>query len=56
MPEVKWDDDEVTIPEGENRTLCFTSDIGTAASYDVRVALRGKGVAAMEGKRDVSEK
>lgn len=56
VPEVTWEDDDVTIPEGEDRTLCFNSDIGTAASYDVRVALRGKGNAAMEGKRDVFQK
>ena len=43
MPEIKWEESEVTIPEGENRQVCFNSSIGTARPYDVRVDIRGKG-------------
>ena len=43
MPEIKWEEDRVTIPEGDDRTVCFTSDIGTAAPYSVVVAASPKG-------------
>ena len=42
VPEVKWEEDNVTIPEGGNRTVCFTSDIGTAAPYTVVLAASPK--------------
>ena len=43
MPEIRWDVPEVTIPEGGNRLVCFSSDIGSVASYPVMVGVRGKG-------------
>ena len=43
MPEIKWEDPEVEIPEGDNDTVCFTSDIGTASAYNVMVAASPKG-------------
>ena len=43
MPEVSWNDREVNIPEGDNRQVCFSSDIGTAQPYTVMVGARGKG-------------
>ena len=42
VPEIKWEEDRVTIPEGGNCTVCFTSDIGTAAPYSVVVAVSPK--------------
>ena len=52
MPEVKWEERIVTIPEGGDREVCFTSNIGTARPYDVAVGVRGKGAApATSGKR-----
>ena len=42
VPDIKWDEDEVTILEGGNHTACFTSDIGTAAPYTVVVAVSPK--------------
>ena len=43
MPVTTWDDSQVTIPEGGNRQVCFSSDIGTAQPYDVMVGAREKG-------------
>ena len=50
VPVVSWNDREVSIPEGDNRMVCFSSDIGTAQPYNVMVGARGKGAsAAMRG-------
>ena len=43
MPVITWDDSQVTIPEGGNRQVCFSSNIGTAQPYDVMVGAREKG-------------
>ena len=43
VPEIKWEERLVVIPEGEDRQVCFNSDIGTAQPYDVTVGVRGKG-------------
>ena len=43
VPVVSWDDHEVSIPEGDNRQVCFSSDIGTAQPYTVMVDARRKG-------------
>ena len=43
VPVVLWDDREVDIPEGGNREVCFSSDIGTVQSYNVIVGARQKG-------------
>ena len=40
---ITWDDRQVTIPEGDNRVVCFSSDIGTAQPYNVTVGARQKG-------------
>ena len=58
VPEVKWDDDvEISIPEGDDRRICFSSDIGTASPYDVVVGVRGKGdPPATSGKQNVSNR
>ena len=50
MPVVAWDEESVTIIEGGNRLVCFSSDIGTAQSYDVTVGAREKGAGATRGK------
>ena len=42
-PEIMWEESEVNIPEGGDREVCFTSDIGTAVPYQVRVGARNKG-------------
>lgn len=44
VPEVEWEEHEVTIPEGEDREVCFTSNIGTAVPYEVNVGVREKGL------------
>ena len=50
MPVVTWDERVVNIPEGGNRQVCFSSDIGTAQSYNVMVGAREKGARpAMRG-------
>ena len=43
--EIKWEEPEVNIPEGGDREVCFTSNIGpgTAVLYQVRVGARNKG-------------
>lgn len=41
---VSWNDREVNVPEGGNRQVCFSSDIGTVQPYDVMVGARPKGV------------
>ena len=53
VPEIKWEEERVTIPEGDDRTVCFTSDIGTAAAYSVVVAASPKldNRSATEGMR-----
>ena len=43
MPTIRWDDDMVTILEGGDLRVCFTSDIGIAASYNVTVGVSQKG-------------
>ena len=43
MPEISWEFPRVIIPEGENREVCFNSDIGTASAYNVMVAASPKG-------------
>ena len=43
VPVISWDEGEVTIPEGGNRQVCFSSDIGTVQPYDVMVSAREKG-------------
>ena len=43
VPVITWDDSQVTIPEGENRQVCYSSDIGTAQPYDVMVGAHEKG-------------
>ena len=51
MPDVKWEETVVSIPEGGNRQVCFTSDIGTSQPYQVRVGVRGKGASpATQGR------
>ena len=42
VPEIKWEESVVTVPEGEDRQVCFNSDIGTAQPYSVVVGVRGK--------------
>ena len=42
MPEVTWNEESVDIPEGDNRQVCFSSDIATAQEYDVIVGARPK--------------
>ena len=54
MPDVKWEERMVTIPEGGDREVCFTSNIGTARSYDITVGVSGKGGApATSGKQNL---
>ena len=43
VPVISWNDREVDIPEGGDRRVCFSSDIGTAQSYNVMVGARQKG-------------
>ena len=43
VPVVSWNDHEVNVPEGGNRQVCFSSDIGTVQPYDVMVGARPKG-------------
>ena len=43
VPEIKWDEPEVTIPEGDGRLVCFTTSIGSVAPYQIMVGVRGKG-------------
>ena len=50
VPELAWEEREVVIPEGDNRMVCFRSDIGTAQPYDVTVSVQGKGADPVEGK------
>ena len=50
VPEIKWEEGKVTIPEGDNRTVCFTSDIGTVSPYNVEVA-----VSPQRGNRAATE-
>ena len=54
VPVITWDDSQVTIPEGENRQVCFSSDIGTAQPYDVMVGAREKGTSpATQGMYEI---
>ena len=51
VPTVTWDEDEVTIPEGDDRQVCFNTNIGTAVPYEVEVGVREKGsYPATQGK------
>ena len=43
VPEVTWEEREVTIPEGDDMMLCFNSNIGSAVEYEIIVAASGKG-------------
>ena len=43
MPEIKWEESVVIVPEGNDRQVCFSSNIGTARPYDVTVGVREKG-------------
>ena len=43
VPEVAWEEPEVTITEGDDGEVCFRSDTGTAAPYEVEVGVREKG-------------
>ena len=43
VPVISWNDREVNVPEGGNRQVCFSSDIGTVQPYDVMVGARPKG-------------
>ena len=43
MPEIKWEESDATIPEGNDEQVCFNSNIGTAQPYVVTVGVRGKG-------------
>ena len=45
-----WEDDEVTIPEGDDMELCFNASIGSAVPYEVIVADSGKGSDPAGGK------
>ena len=40
---VSWEEREIDVPEGGNRQVCFSSDIGTAQPYNVMVGAREKG-------------
>ena len=42
-PEVEWELPNITIPEGENETICFTTNIGTVTPYDIVIGARQKG-------------
>ena len=42
MPEIKWEDPDVTIPEGDDGRVCFSSSSGSVAPYQVVVGVRGK--------------
>ena len=54
MPVIKWNDSLVIIPEGDNRQVCFSSDIGTAQPYDVMVGAREKGASpATQGMYEI---
>ena len=50
VPTVTWDEDEVTIPEGDDRQVCFSTNIGTAVPYEVEVGVREKGANPATGK------
>ena len=43
VPEVAWEEPQVTIREGDDRQVCFTTNIGTATPYEVEVGARPKG-------------
>ena len=43
MPVIEWDESVVNITEGDNRQICFSSDIGSDVSYEVQVGVRPKG-------------
>ena len=43
VPVITWDDPQVTVPEGGNEQVCFSSNIGTAQPYNVMVGAREKG-------------
>ena len=45
-----WEDDEVTIPEGDDRQLCYNANIGSAVPYVVEVTASGKGSNPADGK------
>ena len=49
MPEVSWIDREITIAEGENGEICFTSSTGSAQVYTVTIGARGKGISQASG-------
>ena len=40
---VSWNDREVDVPEGGDRRVCFSSNIGTVQPYGVMVGARQKG-------------
>ena len=40
---MEWVIPNVTIPEGNNETVCFVTNIGTATPYDVVIGTRPKG-------------
>ena len=42
-PEVEWVIPNITIPEGNNETVCFMTNIGTATPYDVVISTHPKG-------------
>lgn len=43
VPVIEWDESVVNITEGDNRQICFSSDIGSDVSYEVQVGVRPKG-------------
>ena len=49
-PEAEWLIRNTTIPEGQNETVCFTTNIGTATPYSIVIGARPKGQSPASGK------
>ena len=41
-PEARWTESQVDVDEGGARQVCFTTDIGSAQSYNIIVSAREK--------------
>ena len=50
VPEIKWTKSNINITEGEDREVCFMTNIGTAMPYNVTVGTRGSGTYKASGK------
>ena len=50
-PEVEWEiPNNITIPEGQNEIVCFTTNIGTATPYHIVIGTRQKSLSPASSK------